>query len=271
MSRSSYIGITVSTILLGLALAMWLPLTAEDLVLNWGTWRLSLHLSGTLLIGVVLVALASTGMDAVIRPLFGARGRIGDRVPLWVLPALVSVAGLLALDDLWWGYQLAIIGATGIVLAGAMLAGYHAANTASSHRSLARLTLQLLAYVVAMRLFTSLYGSRIRGILLGSGALALGGGLALVLLGGDEVRSRRVWLYAGIVGLAMGQLMLALNYYLLDERLAGALLLLVFYTLAGLAQQHLWERLTLRVALEYGATLLIGVGAIALLNRWIAL
>ncbi len=269
MPRASYIGITVSMVLLGLVLAMWVPVASEDVALEWRGLSLSLHVSGTVVIGLVLAALAGAGMDAVARPLFARGGHLGERVPLWVLPAYVSVAALLSLADLWWGYQLGILVVTGLALATVMLAQFHAANPHSPQRPLARLIVQLMAYVAAVVLFTSLYGTRIRGALLGSGAFLLGGGLALVLLSADEVRPRRVWLYAGIVGLAMGQLTLALNYYLLHERLAGALLLLAFYTLTGLAQQHLWQRLTRRVVLEYAITLLLGAAAVAVLNHWV--
>lgn len=258
-------------VLLGLLLAMWLPVASEDVVLEWRGLSLPLHVSGTLIVGLVLAALAGTGMDAVARPLFAPGGRLGERIPLWVLPACTAVAALLALGDLWWGYQLGIIALTGLTLATVMVAQYHAADQASPHRPLARVVVQVMAYAAALVLFVSLYGTRIRGALLGTGALLLGFGLGLVLLSGGEARTRRVWLYAAIVGLTTGQLMLALNYFLLDERLAGALLLLVFYASAGLAQQQLWQRLTRRVVLEYATILLVGVGVIALLNRWMAL
>jgi len=51
---------------------------------------------------------------------------------------------------------------------------------------------------------------------------------------------------------------------------AGALLLVLFYTLTGLAQQHLWQRLTRRVVLEYVLVAVVGLVTTALLNRMLA-
>ena len=92
-----------------------------------------------------------------------------------------------------------------------------------------------------------------------------------MLIHGDDVHdaaaTRRVWLYAGVVGLCMGELTLALNYYLLDVRVAGGLMLLAFYVLTGLAQQHLWQRLTRRVVYEYIAITAGGLAVLAYLSR----
>ena len=270
MPRASYIGITVSMVLLGLALAIWLPITSQDVHLALNGTEHTLRLSGTVLLAVVLVVLVSTGMDAVTRPLFAPSGELGKRIPLWVLPAMVAVAGLVTTEDLWWGYQLVILGITGLALTVVMLAEYHAAYEGSQAQPIARLTLQAFAYVAAVVLFATLYEARPRGIVLGSGTLLLSGGLALVLLQGSSASTNLIWLYASVVGLSMGELTLALNYYLLDVRVAGAFLLLIFYVLTGLAQQHLWHRLTRRVIGEYLTIATVGLVVLTYLGRSVA-
>jgi hypothetical protein len=257
-------------VLLGLVLAIWLPVPAQDVHLPLPGVDVTVHLSGTLLLAGVLVALAATGADAVLRPLFPPSGELGKRIPLWVLPGMVAAAGLVASKGLWWGYQLVTIGITGLALTAVMVAEYYATHEGSHAQRVARLTLQVLAYVAAVVLYATLYQARLRGALLGGGTVLLSGGLALVLLQGSGAPSRRVWLYASVAGLSMGELTLALNYYLLDVRVAGALLLLVFYVITGLAQQHLWHRLTRRVALEFAAVAVAGLAVLAYVGRYVA-
>jgi hypothetical protein len=72
-----------------------------------------------------------------------------------------------------------------------------------------------------------------------------------------------------LAGMMMSELMWALNYYSMEARLGGALLLLVFYTLTGLMQQYFWGRLTRRVVLEFGVACAFGLFAVAGLVRWL--
>jgi hypothetical protein len=70
--------------------------------------------------------------------------------------------------------------------------------------------------------------------------------------------------YSLIIGLVLGQVTWALNYWLLPGLTGGLLLLLIFYLLVGVAQQGLQDRLNRRVLLEFAifgvvALLLIGV------------
>lgn len=270
MPRASYIGITVSMVLLVLMLVVLLPLPQGEVALPLNGLGLGLALPPKVVVAVVLVALAAAGMDAVTRPLFAPAGQLGRRIPLWVLPGFVSVAGLVSLSDLWWGYQLIVVGLTGLALTAVMVAEFHATYEQSRYQRIARLIVQVLAYVAAMVLFSTLYATRMRGALLGSGTLLLGGGLALVLLSSENIQPRHAWRYASVIGLCMGELTLALNYYLLKVPVAGALLLVLFYTLTGLAQQHLWQRLTRRVVLEYVLVAVVGLVTTALLNRMLA-
>jgi hypothetical protein len=150
-----------------------------------------------------------------------------------------------------------------------MVAEYRSVLGGSRAEPLAHLTLQAFSYGVALLLFAKLYDAGLRGVLLGGGAVLLSGSLALVLLQESGAALRRVWLYATVVGLSMGELILALNYYRLDVRVAAALLLLVFYILTGLAQQHLWKRLVRRVLYEYAAIAVLGLAALIGLSRWL--
>jgi hypothetical protein len=67
------------------------------------------------------------------------------------------------------------------------------------------------------------------------------------------------------MALVLGQLTWVLNYSRLSSPQGGALLLLAFYTLAGLMQQYLAGRFDRQVVQEYGAVALIGVLLLALI------
>ncbi len=86
--------------------------------------------------------------------------------------------------------------------------------------------------------------------------------LALELLRGSESDFWRTWLYAIAVGLTMGEIVWALNYWNLSGFVGGAFLLIFFYAFTGLAQQYLWQRLNRIVFVEFA---MIFAGALALL------
>jgi hypothetical protein len=73
------------------------------------------------------------------------------------------------------------------------------------------------------------------------------------------------WLLAAVVALVLGELTWALNALGLSALAGGSLLLLVFYTFTGVAQQALAGRLNRRIVLEFGA-----VAAAGLLLLWLA-
>ena len=72
--------------------------------------------------------------------------------------------------------------------------------------------------------------------------------------------------YGGIIGLVLGQVTWALNYWVLPGLTGGLLLLLIFYLLVGIAQQGLQDRLTARVMWEFVVFGLIAVTLIALVG-----
>lgn len=75
-------------------------------------------------------------------------------------------------------------------------------------------------------------------------------------------------LYAGITGLAVGELTWAINYWASSGLVGGALLLLLFYVMVGLFQAQLDRVLDRHVALEYGVVGLIGLTFIMATAPW---
>ena len=80
---------------------------------------------------------------------------------------------------------------------------------------------------------------------------------------------RRIWLYAALVGLMMGQLTWALNYHTLLGRVGGGVLLLTFYVLVGLVREHLLHGLERHVLVEYLVVCAGGLTILAGYARWL--
>jgi hypothetical protein len=126
----------------------------------------------------------------------------------------------------------------------------------------ARFLLDALAYGSALLLFLFVYQTRARSLLSGSLVAVTAVLLAAEILRSATDRSSTALTYGGIIGLVLGQVTWALNYWVLPGLTGGLLLLLIFYLLVGIAQQGLQGRLTRRVLLEFGV---FGVVALVLI------
>jgi hypothetical protein len=67
---------------------------------------------------------------------------------------------------------------------------------------------------------------------------------------------------AAAVGLILGESSWAMNYWRISAWSGGILLMLIFYVMTGLAQQHLQGKLSRRVLVEF---LVVAIGGIAVL------
>ena len=132
-----------------------------------------------------------------------------------------------------------------------------------------RLALQLAVYAAAAVLFVTLYSTRARSLLSASGVALTAAGLALERLRDAEARPRRIWLYAALLGLMLGELTWALNYLTLSSHVGGGLLLLAFYVLVGLVREHLADGLHRHVLLEYLLISLLGLAVLMGYARWL--
>jgi hypothetical protein len=115
-----------------------------------------------------------------------------------------------------------------------------------------RLWQQLVGYVVALLFFVVIYNTRSRSALSATAVMFVSGMTAVALLRQQPPRILISWLLAVIIGLSMGQLTWALNYWRIGTLNAGLLLFLMFYLLVGLSQQHLTGKLSSRTLWEFG-------------------
>ncbi len=242
-------------ILFGLTLLPIVELPAQTRIVTVLGWPLAVQLSGRWLLITLLVGMACTGTEAVLRahPLAGdGSGR--HTFVSWALPGLLILTAALLLplapDPRYWPGGLAL---TGLLLGLTVAGQYHTFDPAATHRSLIRAGLRAMAYVTALTLFTLIgYTHDLSSVV---GTAAVGGLLALELL--REQSWRPMGLYAGLTGLILGAMAWAMNYLGLNSLRSGLLLLLAFHTVTGLARQHLDDRLSQRAAAEYAVVALI--------------
>jgi hypothetical protein len=263
--------ISVGTWLLvfGIGLSLLIDLPAVPLNLRVFRTPLNIALDDAIFAAALLAILAAAVTESVvsIHPYLRMRGRARTWV-FWALPmALAIIAPFVLLQAETRELQV-----LGLVVAGALLALtffslYSTVEPGRPGYRRGRLLLDALVYGSALLLFLFVYQTGIRSLLSGSLIAFTALLLAVELLRGASDQVGLVLSYGLIVGLILGEVTWALNYWkLLPDLTGGLLLLLIFYLLTGIAQQGLQGRLTRRVLLEFALFGLIALALIALVG-----
>jgi hypothetical protein len=287
MSIQNRLGALTSLLLLGMILSLIVPLTGYEVSVVVLGSEMALRLTSAAQFGIVLVALVASAVDGIVRVRRMRSSSTGIQPPLfwsamfWPLPAAVALSGMVLIQFFsWWGYQVAMAAITAaatavvIVFQGQDHEALERAATQDVPTNVIRvgaisLWLQLMTYAAATVLLVALYGTRARSLLSATGVLLVTAGLTLERLRTVDAPLWRIWLYAVLVGLMMGQFTWALNYHAFPGRLGGGLLLLIFYIMSGLIREHLLHGLKRYVLVEY---LLVCAGGLLLLvgyARWL--
>lgn len=252
---------------LGISLLLTLP-TAEISFWALGS-PVSIPITGTLLAAFFLAMMAAAGAESVVtvHPLFVTRQARLRTWSFWALPMALTIisAVLLPLSD------NPVLQAAGLAVSAALLAIAYSGLYATVERGKpgfrrARLWLDAMAYGSALILFLFVYQTRTRSLLSGTLVAVTAMLLAAEILRTATPRSTAALTYGGIIGLILGQVTWALNYWVLPGLTGGLLLLLIFYLLVGIAQQGLQERLTQRVMWEFVVFGLVALVLIALVG-----
>jgi hypothetical protein len=221
---------------------------------------------GTMLVAIIGIGIgAAAELHARRHKAFGPLlERLG--LTLWILPGLLVWAIGLALvlwrpDDLLLGRGLPLLGA---LLVGAAIFAQDreiaAASDAGEPTALPKQLLSLLTYLAAFGLFTLVYQIKERSLISATTTAFVAALLSLVLLRGAGSQRQRTMLYAVLIGLSMGEVTWALNYWVVRELVGGAVLLLVYYVMVGLIEIVLRAELNRRLLAEY-----LGVGIVGFL------
>lgn len=258
----------MSLIVLGLAFTPEMELPTRTFSFYVLGSLASIRLSATWLMAALLASLACTGTDSLVRSHPLARwGEIRYTFTFWALPALSVVMATLLLSLAHNGavapfrpYWLGGLALTALLLLLIAVAQYHTVDPTDPGYSLACLALNIFVYVIALGLFTLIYGSKTRSLFSATTTAAVGGLLALELLRGVHHNLRLIGLYALIASLALGEITWALNYWTVGRLTGGLLLLLIFYLVTGLSRERLLRRLDRRALVEFALVALVGLG-----------
>jgi hypothetical protein len=261
------LSLLTSLVLVGLTLSLILDLPSRRIEFSFLGSEASFTISGYWIIAVLLAALTAAGVNSIART--HPRVHLGETpyiFILWILPAVIVTTAtmILSLADVrvFGVYEM-----VGVVLAGAFLVAvvigeYITIDLNDRWYSAARLGVNIAVYLAALILFATIYSWKLRSLYSSTAIGVAAGLLALELFRGSESDFGRTWLYAAVVGLSMGEIVWALNYWNLSGFIGGAFLLIFFYAFTGIIQQFLWNRLNQIVFAEFT---MIAVGAIALL------
>ncbi|MFN8522907.1 MAG: hypothetical protein U0821_07335 [Chloroflexota bacterium] len=212
-------------------------------------------------VGGLLVGVAAE-LHARLGPSFGGvANRLG--FTLWVLPDLLVLTVGLALV-FFPGLDPTVVQV--LPLVGAVLVGLVVLaqdREAQAHQELGgwpRLVLGVMTYLAAFGLFTLIYQTRERSLVTATSTALISVMLATVLLRSTTAGRSRTVLYAAIVGLSAGEMVWALNYWVVIAATGGAVLLVFFYVFVGVADGILNRELNGRLLIEY-----VGVGLLGFL------
>lgn len=253
------LSVLVAVLLLGSVLLRFIELPEHVWKLEPLGSPLEIHVTGTWLLVTLMVGLVCTGTNLILHDHPHLREHTGRPIYVsWILPGLLAglLAYLLARAPTWplWVGGLILVG-VGISLA--VSAEYTAVSPDSPGYPMARLGLNVLAYLLAFTLFAIIYNTRSRSLVTATLTLFTGTLLALDLLSVADVEFRRVLLFAGIVGLITGESTWALNYWQISAWAGGLFLLLIFYTAVNVAHQHLLERLSGSILVEFAVVAVV--------------
>ncbi len=240
-------------------------LPARSATLSFLGSPLSINLSTDSLLLILIPVLTCAGVDWVLRDHPDVRaGEVPYLFPFWIAPAFAALALSLLLTriptwPLW--IVILIIGVT--MIATLVFAEYVSLSPNARGYAVARLALTGVSYAIAFALFTLIYSARERSIISATLTTLIAAGLALDLMAPHIIGLRTAALFAGVIGLMVGQTTWALNYWNISNWSAGVLLLTVFYVLIGLAQQYFQDRLSRAVLIEF-----VVVALVALVVVW---
>ena len=266
MDRLDRISVVIGLVLMGLVFSLIINLPTRTIGTQALGSPVAVVLSPRLLMAVLLSVLAALGTDYVVHghPQF-ERHAHRYSFTFWILPALLTLISallvpLLAPNRILWIVALVF---TGIVLSLTLAAEQAMLDPEGDGFMAAQLGLNFLAYAAALALFTAVYAAKTRSLLSATTVTIVATLLALAILPVRRQEAIRGYLYAGVIGLLLGECTWALNYWGINGLSGGALLLLIFYVLTSLAQQRLLTgRLSRVMLLEFVWVFGFGLGVL---------
>lgn len=259
------ISVVTWLIVFGLGLSLLLDVPVRQIGFVALGSPISFQVGGSVLTALVLLMIAAAGTQSVlsVHPDFLRAPR--RTWAFWALPMALSLIAVLLLPQAPTRLiQVAVIIGSGILVALSLFCLYSAVEAGQPGFRRARLTLNALAYGSALLFFLFVYQTRTRSLLSGTSVALTGALLAVEVLRSRRIPVSVVLSHGAAIGLVLGQVTWALNYWRgLPDLSASLLLLLIFYLMVGVTQQGLQQRLNRRVLLEFLAFAVLALVLIA--------
>ena len=214
---------------------------------------LEIHVTETWLLITLMVGLVCTGTSLILHDHPHLVEHSGRPIYVsWILPGvLIGLSAYLVARISTWPMWIGGLTLVGIAISLVISIEYTAVSPDAPGYPTARLALNVLAYLLVFTLFAIIYHTRTRSLVTATLTLLTATLLALDLLSVADVPLWRVLLFAGIVGLIVGESTWALNYWQVSAWVGGLFLLLIFYIAVNAAHQHLLEHLSGPILVEF--------------------
>jgi hypothetical protein len=267
MTSYDRVSVIVGVILVGIVLLLVIEIPPRIFQFSPLGTPLTFHVTGIWAVTMLLVGLSCAGTEAVLRTHPAVRrNAIRHTFPGWILPALVTLVLAVVLpsspDLLNWLIGL-ILG--GGLLAWLILMNYQALGSDARSITIARTGLRLVAYPLALILFTLIYRTRLRSLVTATEVIWVASLLSLSVLhslGQAQRLEGRTALYAGVIGLVLGETTWALNYWRANALTVGVLLMLLFYVLTGIVRTYTQGKIDRRTVVEFLIVAALGIGIV---------
>ena len=271
MSRREQNWVTIGFVVFGLLLASVITLPTRLITLTVLGSELNLSINTKIQFGILLTALVCLGTEMAVRTHPNLPDRsFGYSFTFWILPGVITFSSFMILSSITgWPLRVGFIALVALLLSLVLSMQYHTMDYSGRWAWPARLTLQVAVYLAALIFFVVISSSPMRAIVSATSVLVVSAMLSLELIRELESDSKRIWLYALIIGLVMSESKWALNYIKIDARAGGATLLLMFYLVTGLTRSMLRKRLSGRIIMEYVFIVIFCVFLLLLVNHWL--
>ena len=213
---------------------------------------------------LALAALVALGTDGILRSHPRADFHtVADTAPHLFVPVLFTLASGLFLEDVVLGYWTApAVLAAGALMAATVYAEHVSVEPLHESFPLARFVLNVVTYLTAFGFYAVVYGFDVELL-----PAAFAVGLVSMLLSIEIFREAeadplRALVFAGVIGVIVGEARWVLYFIPLDGFLAGVFLMLAFYLTTGVISHYLTDRLDRNVLLEFAMVSAAGLAIV---------
>ncbi len=247
------LSVLIAVLLLGSVIFRFIELPERVWNLQLLGSPLEIHVTETWLLITLMVGLVCTGTSLILHDHPHLVEHSGRPIYVsWILPGvLIGLSAYLLARISTWPMWIGGLTLVGIAISLVISIEYTAVSPDAPGYPTARLALNVLAYLLVFTLFAIIYHTRTRSLVTATLTLLTATLLALDLLSVADVPLWRVLLFAGIVGLIVGESTWALNYWQVSAWVGGLFLLLIFYITVNAAHQHLLEHLSGPILVEF--------------------